>query len=58
VAKRRDIWRQTVQHVTDSAWCTDLYYTTNYYVWQSSIKDLYPNQGYHGRPLLETWLNK
>ena len=56
--KRRDIWRQVVQRVNDMAWSTDLYYTTSYYLWQSYLRDIYPNQGYNGRPLVQSWLDK
>jgi peptide/nickel transport system substrate-binding protein len=57
-AKRRDIWRQTAQYVAQSAYCTDLYYTTRYEVWQSYVTDFYPNQGYRGWPLVNSWLDK
>lgn len=58
LTKRRDLWRQIATHVAQAAWCTDLYYTTGYYVWQPYLRDFYPNQGYHGWPILNSWLDK
>jgi peptide/nickel transport system substrate-binding protein len=56
--KRREIWRQIATYVAQSAWSLDLYYTTRYRIWQSYLKDYYPNQGYRGLNLVTSWLDK
>jgi len=58
IAKRRDIWRQIATAVAQGWWSTDLYYTDRYELWHPSLKDYYPNQGYRGRYLVQSWLDK
>jgi peptide/nickel transport system substrate-binding protein len=58
IAKRRDIWRQLARAVADGGWATALYYRTQYQLWQPYLKDYYPNQGYRGWPLVESWLDE
>jgi peptide/nickel transport system substrate-binding protein len=58
VDKRRQIWRQIAQLAAGKAYATALYYRTQYQLWQPTLKDYYPNQGYRGWPLVASWLDK
>lgn len=58
LSKRRDLWRQAAKYIAAAAWSADLYYTTRYQMWQAYVKDYYPNQGYRGWPVVESWLDK
>jgi peptide/nickel transport system substrate-binding protein len=58
LTKRQDIWRQIVTAVTQGWWSADLYYTDSYQIWQPTLKNYFPNQGYRGRYLVESWEDK
>lgn len=57
-AKRKDLWRQIATYVTQNNYSADLYYPTQYQLFQGYLKNYAPNQGYRSLPLVESWLDK
>jgi len=57
-AKRRQIWRQIATYVAQNDYSADLYYPTQYHLYQGYLENYAPNQGYRSLPLVESWLNK
>jgi peptide/nickel transport system substrate-binding protein len=56
--KRRDLWRQAITYIVQQSYATDLYYRTQYLLWQNALKNFQPNQGDAGLPLIDAWLDR
>lgn len=59
VAKRNQIVRDAVKHISDNVYGLALFYDVRYQFWQPYVKGFHPNAGSTSTwPLINTWLDK